>query len=114
MFNKYTKQAVENIKKYRSAPVYNDDVNIDDIDLEDIHKDMVMYSFIGKTIIKVLHTGESVWFKFSDGTTGHIFNSFPITHYGRDVYNQHREKGELNICGFCSDEPWITQELSKE
>ena len=33
MFNKYTKQAVENIKKYRSAPVYNDDVNIDDIDL---------------------------------------------------------------------------------
>ena len=79
----------------------DESIRIEDIELEDIPKDMSMYSFIGKTIEKLIHTGESVWIEFTDGTQGHILNQFPITHYGRDVYNKHREKGELNVCGYC-------------
>jgi len=89
-------------------PLVDESTHIDDIKLKDIPKDMAMYNFIGKTIEKLIHTGESVWIKFTDGTYGHVFNQFPIMHYGRDIYNKHREKGELNICGYCSDEDWIS------
>ena len=89
----------------------NENINIDDIELEDIPKDMAMYSFIGKTIEKLIHTGESVWIKFTDGTYGHVFNQFPIMHYGRDVYNKHRGKGDLNIQGYCCNSDGSFNEL---
>ena len=92
----------------------DESICIDDIKLEDIPKEMSMYNFIGKTIEKLIHTGESVWIKFTDGTYGHVFNQFPITYYGREVYYKHREKGELNICGYCSSDSCITQELTNE
>ena len=98
--NKYTKQAIENGKKYKSCPVYDGRINIDDIDIKDIHKDMSMYNFIGKTIEKLLHTGEFLEIKFTDGTYGHLGNSFPITHYGRDTYTKHSDEGELNLYGY--------------
>ena len=93
-------------------PLINENIHIDDIEIEDIPKEMSMYNFIGKTIEKLIHTGESVWIKFTDGTHGHIYNQFPIVHYGRDAYNKHLEKGELNVYGYYSLDPWITQELT--
>lgn len=87
------------------------DENINDIKLEDIPKSMPMRSFIGRTVEKLLYKGELIEIKFTDGTYGLISNAFPITHYGRDVYKKHCDKGELNMCGFCYNSDGSSNEL---
>jgi hypothetical protein len=82
-----------------------EDIDINNIKLDDIPCDMPMYAFIGKTIEKLLYKGENIEIKFTDGTCGLISNGFPIMYYGRDTYNKHREKGELNLFGHHSDDP---------
>jgi len=91
--------------------VIDENTNIDNIKLEDIPKNMHMYSCIGKTIEKLLYKGELIEIKFTDGTYAHIANSFPIIHYGRTIYNEHRDKGDLNICGFCHNSDGSSNEL---
>ena len=87
--------------------IIDDKINIEDIKVEDIPKNMNMYGFIGKTIEKLLHVGEYVTIQFTDGTLGHITSS---KHYGRDIYRKHLDNGELNIHGFNYDDSGVIRQ----
>ena len=50
-------------------------MNINDIALEDIDKEMPFYDFIGKTIEKIMWEPMAINIQFTDGTTGNIFIS---------------------------------------
>jgi len=76
------------------------DIEIDDIELEDIHPDMPLYEFTGKSIEKILVKGPLVDIKFTDGTYGHIFAEFPFHEISRDKYREYVEEGRFGILGF--------------
>lgn len=87
--------------------VYNKykDIEINDIKLENIDKDMPLYFFIGKTIEKLVWKSREVYFKFTDGTYGNINMSYPAnTNKEKEKYRKDLDSGALSIGGFCFDE----------
>ena len=75
------------------------------MELKDVDKDMPLYTFIGKTIEKLVWQSREVYFKFTDGTYGNINVSYPVnTKEEESKYRKDLNSGSLAISGFCFDE----------
>lgn len=91
----------------RGCKMY-DNIKINNIELKDIDKEMPLYTFIGKTIEKLIWQSSEVYFKFTDGTYGNINIEYPAnTKEEKNKYRKDLDSGSLSLSGFCFDESLI-------